>query len=136
MKVGLITAFCILSWLLVDTPQDIRMLPAPGDGALLASGAFAVALIYVNYAYTGWNAATYLLDELERPAETLSTILLVGTGTVLILYLLLNFTFLYSAPVDAMAGKIEIGYFIAQRVSRERPGRADQGGIRRDHGGR
>ena len=116
VKVGLITAFCVLAWLLVDTPQDIRMLPAPGDGALIASGAFAVALIYVNYAYTGWNAATYLLDELERPAETLSTILIVGTGTVLVLYLLLNFTFLYAAPVDALAGKIEIGYVASRFV--------------------
>ena len=116
LKVGLIVAFCILTWTLVETPQDIRLLPAPGDGALLASGAFAVALIYVNYAYTGWNAATYLLDELERPAETLSRILLVGTGIVLILYLLLNFSFLYAAPVDAMAGKIEIGYIAARFV--------------------
>lgn len=116
LKVGLIVAFCILTWTLVETPQDIRLLPAPGDGALLASGAFAVALIYVNYAYTGWNAATYLLDELERPAETLSRVLLVGTGIVLILYLLLNFSFLYAAPVDAMAGKIEIGYIAARFV--------------------
>ena len=116
LKVGLIAGFCILTWSLVETPQDIRLLPAPGDGALVASGAFAVALIYVNYAYTGWNAATYLLDELERPAEALSTILLLGTGTVLILYLLLNFSFLYAAPVEAMAGKIEIGYIAASFV--------------------
>ena len=116
LKVGLIGAFCILAWTFVETPQDIRLLPARGDGALLASGAFAVALIYVNYAYTGWNAATYLLDELERPAQTLSKILLTGTGIVLILYLLLNFSFLYAAPVDAMAGKIEIGYIAARFI--------------------
>lgn len=116
LKVGLIGAFCILTWTLTETPQDVRLLPAPGDGALLASGAFAVALIYVNYAYTGWNAATYLLDELERPAETLSKILVAGTGIVLVLYLLLNFSFLYAAPVDAMAGKIEIGYIAARFV--------------------
>ena len=116
LKVGLIGVFCILTWTLVETPQEIRLVPAPGDGALLVSGAFAVALIYVNYAYTGWNAATYLLDELERPAETLSKILLVGTAIVLVLYLLLNFSFLYAAPVDAMAGKIEIGYIAARFV--------------------
>ena len=116
LKVGLIGTFCILTWALVETPQDIRLLPARGDGALLASGAFAVALIYVNYAYTGWNAATYLLDELERPAQTLSKILLTGTGIVLVLYLLLNFSFLYAAPVDAMAGRIEIGYIAARFV--------------------
>ena len=109
-------AFCILGWTLVEAPQNIRFTPAPGDGALLASGSFAVALIYVNYAYTGWNAATYVTDELDRPRETLSRVLLLGTGIVMTLYLLLNFTFLYAAPVEALAGKLEVGYVAAQFI--------------------
>ena len=55
LKVVLIAAFCLLGWTLADAPQDISFLPAAGDGTLIASGAFAVALIYVNYAYTGWT---------------------------------------------------------------------------------
>ena len=116
LKLVLIAAFCVLGWTLVETPQDIRFLPAPGDGALIASGAFAVALIYVNYAYTGWNAATYVIDELERPRETLSRVLLLGTGTVMGLYLLLNFTFLHAAPIEALAGKLEVGYVAARFI--------------------
>jgi APA family basic amino acid/polyamine antiporter len=83
---------------------------------LLASGGFAVALIYVNYAYTGWNAATYLTSELADPQRNLSRVLIGGTLTVLALYLLLNFTFLYVAPMDAMAGRLEIGYIAAQHA--------------------
>ena len=116
LKVVLIAAFCLLGWILTDAPQDIRFLPTAGDGALIASGAFAVALIYVNYAYAGWNAATYVIDELDRPRETLSRVLLTGTALVMALYLLLNFTFLYVAPIDALAGKLEIGYVAAQFV--------------------
>ena len=116
LKVVLIAAFCVLGWTLVETPQDIRFLPGPGDGTLLASGAFAVALIYVHYAYTWWNAATYVIDELDRPGETLSRVLLFGTGIVMALYLLLNFTFLYAAPVEALAGKLEVGYVAARFV--------------------
>ncbi len=116
LKLLLIAAFCVLGWTLVETPQDIRFLPVAGDGALLLSGAFAVALIYVNYAYIGWNAATYFIDELDRPRETLSRVLVLGTGIVMALYLLLNFTFLYAAPVDALAGKLEVGYVAAQFV--------------------
>ncbi|MDE0036688.1 MAG: amino acid permease [Gammaproteobacteria bacterium] len=116
LKVVLIAAFCLLGWTLTDAPQDITFLPAAGDGALVASGAFAVALIYVNYAYTGWNAATYVIDELDRPRETLSRILLTGTAVVMALYLLLNYTFLYVAPMDALAGKLEIGYVAAQFI--------------------
>ena len=113
----LIAVFCVLGWTLVErAPQDIRFLPAPGDGTLLASGAFAVALIYVHYAYTGWNAATYVIDELDRPAETLSRVLLFGTGIVMALYLLLNFTFLHAAPMEALAGKLEVGYVAARFI--------------------
>ena len=117
LKVILIAVFCVLGWTLVErAPQDIRFLPAPGDGTLLVSGAFAVALIYVHYAYTGWNAATYVIDELVRPGETLSRVLLFGTGIVMALYLLLNFTFLHAAPVEALAGKLEVGYVAARFI--------------------
>ena len=115
-KVALIACFCVVAWIAVDEPQPIRFLPASGDGKLLTSGAFAVALIYVNYAYTGWNAATYLTGELENPARNLSRVLIVGTIVVLVLYVMLNFTFLLTAPIDAMAGKVEIGYVAAQYV--------------------
>ena len=116
LKVILIAAFCVLAWTLTDTVQDITFLPASGDGALIASGAFAVGLIYVNYAYAGWNAATYVIDELERPRETLSRVLLTGTAIVMVLYLLLNYTFLHVAPIDALAGKLEVGYVAAQFI--------------------
>jgi APA family basic amino acid/polyamine antiporter len=122
IKVVLIAAFCVLSWIMVRDPQPVRFLPGPGDAALLTSGAFAVALIYVNYAYTGWNAATYLISELDRPQQTLSGVLIGGTLTVMVLYVLLNFTFLYVAPMDAMAGRIEIGYVAARHVLGEEGG--------------
>jgi APA family basic amino acid/polyamine antiporter len=114
LKVGLVLGFCLLSWILVSDPQPVRFLPTAGDGALLTSGAFAVSLIYVNYAYTGWNAATYLTSELDDPGRNLSRVLVVGTLVVLVLYVLLNFTFLYVAPMDAMVGKLEIGYVSAR----------------------
>ena len=116
LKLLLIAAFCVLGWTLTEAPQDIGFLPGADDGSLIASGAFAVALIYVNYAYAGWNAATYVLDELDRPRETLSRVLLTGTAVVMVLYLLLNYTFLYAAPIDALAGKLEVGYVAAQFI--------------------
>ncbi|TDJ24773.1 MAG: amino acid permease [Gammaproteobacteria bacterium] len=116
LKILLILAFCLLCWILVDQPQSVNFLPARGDGALLTSSAFAVSLIYVNYAYTGWNAATYLTGELDRPQQNLSKVLILGTSIVLVCYVLLNFTFLYVAPMDAMVGKLEIGYITAKHV--------------------
>ncbi len=113
VKVLFIIVFCASALLLVDEMQPVEFLPVEGDLALMLSGAFAVSLIYVNYAYTGWNAATYLTSEIDQPQRNLPMILIGGTGVVLVLYLLLNFTFLAVAPMDAMAGKVEIGFVAA-----------------------
>ncbi len=123
LKVGIIVIFCLTAFLVVDTPQAITFLPVAGDGALLTSGAFAVALIYVSYAYTGWNAATYLSSELESPQRTLPWILMGGTLVVTLLYVALNFIFLYTTPMDAMAGQLEVGFIAAETSFGEIGGR-------------
>lgn len=114
LKVAIIIAFCVAVIFAVDTPQPVSFLPEPGDGALLTSGAFAVALIYVSFAYSGWNAATYLSSELESPQRTLPWILISGTSIVMCMYVALNFSFLYTAPMDAMVGEVEVGYIAAE----------------------
>ncbi len=114
LKIAVIIAFCVLGYLLVESPQPVTFLPVAGDGALLTSGAFAVSLIYVSYAYTGWNAATYLSSELENPQRTLPLILISGTLIVMLMYVGLNFTFLYVAPMDDMVGQVEVGYIAAE----------------------
>jgi len=114
LKVGVILGFCLIALVIVDEPQPVQFLPKAGDGAIMTSGAFAVALIYVSYAYTGWNAATYLSSELEDPQRTLPVILLSGTLVVMLLYICLNFVFLYVAPMDDMSGQVEVGFIAAE----------------------
>ena len=116
LKLLLIGGFCAAVWWTLEQGQPLSFAPTAGDGALLTSGAFAVALIYVNYAYTGWNAATYLTGEVEAPQRNLPRALALGTGLVALIYLLLNFTFLHAAPVSAMQGQLEIGYIVAEHA--------------------
>ena len=114
LKVAVIVVFCLAALMFVGEPQPISFLPAAGDGAELFSAEFAVALIYVSYAYTGWNAATYLSSELEDPQRTLPIILFSGTLVVMLLYVALNYVFLSVAPVEAMRGEVEVGYIAAR----------------------
>ena len=123
LKVAVIVVFCVAAVLMVDQSQPVRFLPSAGDGALLTSGAFAVSLIYVSYAYTGWNAATYLSSELENPQRTLPWVLIAGTGTVMVLYVALNYVFLKVASMDAMAGEVEVGFIAASAAFGEAGGR-------------
>jgi APA family basic amino acid/polyamine antiporter len=121
-KVGVIVGFCLAVILLIDQPQPVTFLPVAGDGALLTSSEFAVSLIYVSYAYTGWNAATYLSSELEDPQRTLPWILMAGTLVVMTLYVALNFVFLYAAPMNDMVGQVEIGFIAAETAFGEAGG--------------
>lgn len=113
VKIALIALFCIAGVALTHAPQDIHFLPGKGDFPQLFGSAFAVALIYVNYAYTGWNAVTYISGEVAEPQRTIPLALVTGTVVVAILYVGLNYTFLHTAPVSAMQGEIEIGYISA-----------------------
>lgn len=116
IKIFLIVIFCLVIVIFGKSPQAISLVPQAGDDKLLLSGAFAVSLIYVNYAYTGWNAATYLTSELENPQRNLPLVLALGTATVALLYVLLNLTFLSAAPMDSLEGKLEIGVVVANQA--------------------
>lgn len=116
VKVALIVAFCLAAILLADPAQPVALLPAPGDGTLVFGGAFAVSLIYVSYAYTGWNAATYLTGEVDDPQRTLPRILAGGTLLVTVLYVALNYAFLRAAPMAELEGRIEVGYVAATHL--------------------
>jgi APA family basic amino acid/polyamine antiporter len=79
----------------------------------LTAGALAVGLVYVGYAYFGWNAVSYVASEVRDPGRTLPRALILGTGLVTLLYLALNLVFLWAVPPGALAGKIEVAHVAA-----------------------
>jgi len=115
IKIGLILIFITFGFV-VNVPQDISILPKPGDGALLLSSGFAVSLVWVSYAYTGWNSAVYIAGEIQDPKVNISKSMLMGTAFVMVLYVLLNFVFLLSTPMDAMKGQVEVGYISGVQI--------------------
>lgn len=113
IKVAVLVGFIGVG-LVVATPQPLAFVPqGPADWSVLLSPAFAVSLIFVSYAYSGWNAAVYLTGEIDHPQRNLPRILLTGTALVLVLYVALNFIFLYSTPISALKGQVEVGFVAA-----------------------
>ena len=86
----------ILAWLAASEYQLLSWNITEDDIISVEASAVAVALIFVNYAYTGWNAATYLIGEMSNPKRDLPKALLYGTSFVTILYVFLHITFLLS----------------------------------------
>jgi len=84
-----------------------------GGGQPLAQVDFGTAmtqLFYVMFAYTGWNAASYLAGEVRDPGRILPRSLLLGAGLVVALYLGLNLLFAYAVPLG------DVGFDNAERI--------------------
>ena len=90
IKVVLILVF-IGAGFLISNPQEISLVPKAGDFGLITGNFFAISLIFVTYAYSGWNAATYIASEIESPAKNVPRALFIGTIIVMVLYALINY---------------------------------------------
>jgi APA family basic amino acid/polyamine antiporter len=86
------------------------------NNRFLVSAPFAVVLVFVSFAYAGWNAAAYIATELKAPARTLPRSLLLGTVIVTILYFLLNLSYLLVVPAKSLAGVDQVGYTVASKL--------------------
>ena len=68
-----------------------------------------LSLMWIMFAYSGWNASTYIGAEIKNPGKILPRSLLIGTAIVAILYLGLNTLYLYAVEPEKMKGVISIG---------------------------
>jgi APA family basic amino acid/polyamine antiporter len=74
-----------------------------GSASLTDAETFAVSLVYVMFAYSGWNAAAYVAGEIKNPGRNVPRALFIGTAIVMALYLCLNLVFFYAAPASELA---------------------------------
>jgi APA family basic amino acid/polyamine antiporter len=109
LKIVLVVAFLVAGAL----RADLSRLAEPLDLDTIVSPSFAVGLVFVYFAYSGWNAAAYIAGEVERPARTLPLALAIGTLSVTAIYVALNAVFLASAPREKLSGVVEIGHLAA-----------------------
>jgi APA family basic amino acid/polyamine antiporter len=78
--------------------------------------ALATSLIFVMFCYSGWNASAYVASEFENPQRDLPRGLLIGTAIVTVIYLAINAVYFYGAPVDELAGKVEVGLVASRHL--------------------
>ncbi|SDY19689.1 APC family permease [Nitrosomonas sp. Nm33] len=101
LKVGAIFLFMIAG-LMFGTGDWAHLAPTNTQPALTI-GSYVVSLIFVLYAYSGWNTAAYLAGEITDPARTIPRTMIGGTLFVALLYLLLNGFYFYALPVTELA---------------------------------
>lgn len=115
-KVIVIIGFITLGFLAGTGRWEHFYEPAVRTATTSIPAQFVVSLVWVMVGYSGWNAATYVAEELRRPERTLPAALAVGTAVVATLYFGLNMVFIYSTPLESMKGVLAVGSVAAKNL--------------------
>ncbi len=115
LKIAVIIVF-IFFGLAASKHQSVSLYPTKNGFAEMLAPTYFISLVYVSFAYTGWNAAIYFVSELRNLQRNLPKALFFATLLVLFLYALLNYVFLYVVPQANLSGKIEIGFITATQL--------------------
>jgi basic amino acid/polyamine antiporter, APA family len=73
-------------------------------GGPVAPTSWLLALVPVMFTYSGWNAASYMAEEIRNPGRNVPLALTLGTVVVAVVYLLFNMLCLYVMPIAEFAG--------------------------------
>ena len=100
----------IFAGIFFSDKQNISFSPKLEDLKIVLSPEFAVNLVWVSYAYAGWNSSVYVVGEIVKPNKNIFKSILIGTLLVAAFYVMLNYVFLVVSPLESLKGEIEIGY--------------------------
>ncbi len=116
LKVGLILMLVIAGFAFGEGSFGhfrVQIHVAEGWAGLKTMG---LALMWIMFAYSGWNASTYVGSEVMNPVKNIPRSLITGTLLVTLIYLLLNTLYLYAVPAAEMKGVISIGGLAANHL--------------------
>lgn len=85
---------------------------------------FAVSLVYIAFAFSGWNTAIYAAEEFRDPRRTVPRAMLIGTGAVAIVYLIVNWIFVANLSGERLTAwlkedtsKITLAHLLMDRLA-------------------
>lgn len=112
MKVALIAAFAAAGFALGDGSTA----HFAESGEAVSGAGWLLALLPVMFAYSGWNAASYLAEEIRDPGRNVPLALGLGTAAVVVLYVLLNLLYVYALPVTEFGAAGHMADGAAERL--------------------
>lgn len=121
LKLVLVLIFIALPFF-TEKRSGIGFMPQPEDAGMIWNPGFGVSLLFVMYAYTGWNAATYIVGEVRDPTRNVPRALFASTALVTVLYVAVHWAFLTTTPIDDLVGQLEVGHVVASGIFGETAG--------------
>jgi amino acid transporter len=90
--------------------------PSAPSLVVVTGSAILTALVPVMYTYDGWSNLSFIGGEVKDPGRNLPRALIVGTGAIVVIYLLVNAAYLYLLPVPAIAAAERVAAAAAERI--------------------
>ncbi len=122
IKVLFIVTLIILGFALPGSESNALLFSGSWKTEILTPG-FAVSMVYVSYAYTGWNAAGYVADEIRTPRKNIPGALIGSTLFVATCYLLFQYVLLKNANVMELQNKEEVTFIAFTNLLGENGGK-------------
>ena len=116
LKIAVLTAFLSLAFTVGNGSWHHFVQPTVRVSTHDLALQFAVSLTFVMFAYSGWNAATYVAEEIRTPQRSLPLALVGGTLLVIVFYLACNVAFIYALPLEKLKGVLPVGSVAARAL--------------------
>jgi len=122
IKVLFIITLIILGFVLPSQKTNAIHFSNNWTAEMITPG-FAVSMVFVFFAYTGWNSAAYVTGEIEKPFVNLPKSLILSTAFVALVYVLFQIVLLKHASVSELAGKEEVTFIAFNNLLGEEGGK-------------
>ncbi len=122
LKIGVLSAFLSLAFIVGKGNWHHFVQPTVRINSHDIALQFALSLTFVMFAYSGWNAATYVAEEIRSPERSLPLALVGGTLIVIVFYLACNIAFIYALPLGTLKGVLPVGSEAARALFEGRGG--------------
>jgi APA family basic amino acid/polyamine antiporter len=116
MKVLVVIVFIVAGFAFGNGSWDNFSHPAARTSTTPILSQLFLSLLFIYFSYSGWNAATYVAEELKQPARTLPLSLAFGTTLVAALFIGLNVLYIYAVPLETMKGVVAVGALAATHL--------------------
>ncbi|MCS7153815.1 MAG: amino acid permease [Bacteroidia bacterium] len=112
LKISLLVSLILGALFFVGEPQELTC-PRWSWDTLQVS---ATSLIFISFAYSGWNAAAYIMSEIPEATRIVPKAIIIGTLSVMGLYVAFNWALLRYVPLEELSGETVVGRLLAKRL--------------------
>lgn len=123
LKVTLLLGFIAVGLLMGSSRWPTWTAPNAADPSAFPVAAFLKNQYWIAFAFSGWNAAAYVAEEFRHPTRDVPRALLIGCGSVGLLYLLVNWIFIanlspteLSVVFDYDSSRITLGHAMVAKM--------------------